>query len=87
MDDAVLTDVVPPGVLVAPSGLELRNDVLYVSDNGTGRIVAFDLNGKQLNALDTGLGPGALAGMAFGPDGKIYFVDMIGSRLMRIDPS
>lgn len=87
MDDAVLTDVVPPGVLVAPSGLELHNDVLYVTDNATGRIVAFDLNGQQINALETGLAPGALAGMTFGPDGKIYFVDMLGSRVMRIDPS
>ncbi len=86
MVDAVLTEVIPKGVLTTPSGLELRNDILYVSDHGTGRIVAFDLEGKELNSLDTGLGPGALAGMAFGPDNKLYFVDMKGDRLMRVDP-
>lgn len=86
MEGATLTDVVPAGVLTAPSGLEIRNGLIYVSDNGTGRIVAFDLRGKQVNALDTGLGAGALAGMAFGPDDKLYFVDMKGDRLMRVDP-
>jgi hypothetical protein len=86
MVDAVFTDVIPKGVLTTPSGLEIRNDILYVSDNATGRIVAFDMQGKELNSIDTGVGPGALAGMAFGPDNKLYFVDMVGNRLMRIDP-
>lgn len=86
MDGAVVVDVVPPGVLKAPSGIEIRNDLLFVSDNGTGKIIAFDLEGRQVNALDTGLGAGALSGMTFGPDGKLYFVDMVGNRLMRVDP-
>ncbi len=86
MTGATLTDVVPAGVLTAPSGLEIHNDILYVSDNATGRIVAFDLEGKQLNAIDTGVGPGALAGLSFGPDNKLYFVDLAGSRLLRLDP-
>lgn len=87
MDGATLVDVVPPGTLTAPSGLELRNDHLYVSDNGTGKIVAFDLQGQQVASFDTGLGAGALAGMAFGPDGKLYVVDMVGSRVLRVDPN
>lgn len=86
MDGALLSEVVPPGALVTPSGIELAHDLLYVSDHGTGRVVAFDLAGNQVNALDTGLGPGALAGMAFGPDGKLYVVDMLGSRVLRVDP-
>jgi hypothetical protein len=36
--------------------------------------------------LDTGLPSGAFSGLAFGPDGKLYFVDMIGHRVLRIDP-
>lgn len=86
MDGAVLTDVVPPGTLVAPSGLEIHGDLLFVTDDATGRIVAFDLDGQQKNVLDTGLGDGALAGLTFGPDGKIYFVDMKSSRVVRVDP-
>lgn len=41
MDGSTLEDVVPPGVLASPSGLELRNELLYVSDSTSGRIVAF----------------------------------------------
>ncbi len=86
MDGATFVDVVPAGVLGVPSGLEIRNDLLYVSDNASGRIVAFELDGRQVNAVDTGLGGGALSGMTFGPDNKLYFVDMVGNRVMRIDP-
>jgi hypothetical protein len=86
VDGAVLTDVVSPGLLVAPSGLELHDDLLFVTDDATGRIAAFTLAGEKKNELDTQLGDGALAGMTFGPDGKIYFVDMKGNRVVRVDP-
>ena len=88
MDAATLTDVVTAdsGMLTAPSGLELRNDFVYVSDNANGRISAFTLDGERVNWIDTGLPPGSLGGMAFGPDDKLYFVDMLGNRVLRIDP-
>jgi len=86
IDGATLTAIVTTG-LEAPSGIELHDDLLFVSDNATSQIHAFDLTGKLLNSLDTGLAPGSLAGMAFGPeDGKLYFVDMITSRVLRVDP-
>jgi hypothetical protein len=72
--------------LVKPSGLEIRNELLYVSDNATGRISAFTLAGELVNHVETGLSEGSLAGIAFGPDGKLYFVDMRGGRVLRIDP-
>jgi hypothetical protein len=88
MEDATLQDVVAAqsGQLELPSGIELHNGLLFVSDNKTGRITAFTLFGQKVNDLDTGLGEGALAGIAFGPDGKLYFVDMKGHRVLRIDP-
>ena len=88
MNGAVVTDVVAAdsGMLTAPSGLELRNDFLYVSDNANGRISAFTLDGERVNWIETGLPPGSLGGMAFGPDDKLYFVDMLGDRVLRIDP-
>jgi hypothetical protein len=86
MDGAVVEDfVVDPDLLSAPSGIELHNDILFVSDNGSGYLLAFDLEGNLLNYLDTGLGGGALSGITFGPDGKLYFVDMAGDRVFRVD--
>ena len=86
VDGAVLVDVVPPGTLEEPSGIELHNDLIYVTDRATSRFHVFDLTGKPVRHLDTGLPTGSLAGFTFGPDGKIYFVDYITSRVYRIDP-
>ncbi len=87
VDDAQLTELFEGGPLEAPSGIELHDGVLYVSDNTTSQIHAFDLTGKLLNSLDTGFDAGSLAGMAFGPeDDKLYFVDMITSNVYRIEP-
>jgi hypothetical protein len=76
----------PGGVLTDPSGLELYNNTLYIADNATGIIHAFDLNGNRLNWLDTGRGVGALSGLDMGPDGKLYFVDVTSDQIFRIDP-
>lgn len=86
VDGAVLTDVVPPGLLEQPAGIELYKDKLYVTDAATSRFYAFDLQGKLLRQLDTGLPPGSLAGLVMGPDGKVYFVDRLSGRVLRIDP-
>lgn len=86
MEGTSVVDVVAAdsGLLERPSGLKIRDEILYVTDNATGRISAFSLGGELLNYLDTGLPPGALGGLAFGPDGKLYFVDMVGNRVLRI---
>jgi hypothetical protein len=87
VDGATVTDFVPPGTLTAPSGVEIKDGVVYVSDNATAKLWAFDkATAKALKSVDTGLGPGALAGFTFGPDGKIWLVDMAASRVLRLDP-
>ena len=43
------------------------------------------MEGELLNYLDTGLGEGRLSGITFGPDGKLYFVDMVGNQVLRVD--
>jgi len=89
MDGATLTDFVSAdsGFVQAPAGIEIKGDYVYVSDNANGRISAFALStGERVNWLDTGLDAGAIGGLTFGPDGRIYFVDMIGNRVLRIDP-
>lgn len=85
IDGAHVTDLVAPGYLARPSGIELHDGALWVSDAATGRITAFSTRGERLAELDTGLGPDALAGIAFGPDGRLYLVERLGSRVLRVE--
>jgi DNA-binding beta-propeller fold protein YncE len=85
MKDVVVSDFAT-GELKVPSGLTIHNNLVFVSDAETGFILAFDLEGKQVNKLDTKLGAGVLAGITFGPDNKLYFADKKASRVVRVDP-
>jgi DNA-binding beta-propeller fold protein YncE len=67
-----------------PSGMLLKDDLLYVADYENGRISAFNAAGEVVNYLDTGLAQ-SIGGLAMGPDDKLYFVDMKESRVLRID--
>ena len=86
VDGAALVELVPPGSLERPSGLELHDGLVFVTDAATGRFHAFDRDGRLVRSLDTGLPAGALAGFAFGTDGRIVFVDRLSGRVLRIDP-
>jgi hypothetical protein len=75
-------------VLVAdierPSGLALHEGVLFVGENATSEIVAFDLDGNEIDRLST---PAQnLMGITIGPDGHIYYVDPIANEVVRVDP-
>lgn len=73
--------------LQAPSGIEANGGVAFVTDAATSIIYAFKLSdGTLIRKLETGLPPRSLAGLNFGPDGKIYFVDRTQNRVLRIDP-
>jgi hypothetical protein len=80
------TSTLVTGDVQQPSGIELHDDLVFVTDHAAGRILAFDLTGKLVNFIDTGLAGGALGGLTFGPDDKLYFVDMKSDRVLRIDP-
>jgi hypothetical protein len=86
IEGATLEAVVAEGVLERPSGLALSGDTLLVTDNATSRIHAFDTTGAQLVSLDTELPTGTLAGVAVGPEGKIYLTDLVDGAIFRIDP-
>lgn len=68
-----------------PSGLVLHEGFLYFTEAGSGVLQALSVDGKLGNALDTGLGPDALAGLAVGPDERLYLVDRKGQRVLRVD--
>lgn len=86
MKDAVLEEVVPPGLLQKPSGIELKGELIFVTDAATSTFHVFDKAGAELRHLETGLPPDSLAGFTFGSDEKVYFVDRIDGRVLRIDP-
>ncbi len=87
MDGAVLSEVIAPGVLEAPSGLHLWRGILFVGDNATGRIVALDVTtGELVRTLDTGAAPGALGALTVGPDERMYAADLSTAFVYRIDP-
>lgn len=86
MVGATVVELVAPGSLVEPSGLALVGDVLYVTDSATSIIYAFDTSGQLLRQLPTELPAGSLAGVAVGPDQKVYFTDLLTGSVTRIDP-
>ena len=71
-----------------PSGLELHDGLLWVSDNATGKIAAFTLDGELVDWLDfsSEVEPDGLGSMAFGPDGALYVIDQVAGRILRITP-
>jgi hypothetical protein len=85
-DGSTLTEVVPPGLLVQPSGLHIHGGVIFVTDSATSTFHAFDLEGNHLRSLATTLPAGSLAGLTIGPDDKVYFVDRLTSFVYRLDP-
>lgn len=76
-------------MLQVPSGLELRDGVIYVSDNKLSRIVAIDREtGELIDYLDLAdkVQSGGLMGMAFGANGDLYVVNAVGNQILKISP-
>ncbi len=69
--------------LQKPSGIELHNGLLYVSDFQSSKIFAFTLSGELVDWLDTGLPTGSLKGLAIQADGSIYAIDATNQRIVR----
>jgi DNA-binding beta-propeller fold protein YncE len=60
--------------LDGPSGIAVRDGMVYVSEKGAGRIAVFDLSGNPLRTI----GEGALTapeGLSFAADGKLLVAD------------
>ena len=72
-----------------PSGIALDDGELYVSQNGNGAIVAYDLatDGKSGVALATIQTTAvSIMGLEVGPNGHLYYVDHGMYEVVRIDP-
>jgi hypothetical protein len=71
--------------LVLPSGIALADDRLFVSDFETGQIVAYAMDGRELDRIDLPDGRGVM-GITIGPEGYLWYVDGLDNLLIRIDP-
>ena len=75
--------------LPRPSGLELHDGMIWVSDNERSTIVALDMAGTVVDYLDLSsiVASGGLGAMAFGPeDGALYVLDVPAHKVLRISP-
>lgn len=71
--------------LSRPAGLAMSGSRLFISVNGTGEILAFDtVKGEEIDRIATG--SQGIAGLAVGPEGKLWFTDISANNVIRIDP-
>jgi hypothetical protein len=67
-----------------PSGLALSDGRIFVSEHGTGDIIAFDLEGTEIERMSTPADK--LMGITIGPAGDLWYVDALANEVVRVDP-
>ena len=75
--------------LSSPSGVALHQGILFVSQNGNGKITGYNLDedGKGIEKSRTvNTNAGSIMGLEVGPDGKLWYVDSQNNLVIRIDP-
>ena len=75
--------------LSIPSGIALDEGQLFVSENGNGKIAAYELSadGKSATFLDKiQTSATSIMGLEVGPQGHLYYVDNAQNEVVRIDP-
>jgi sugar lactone lactonase YvrE len=72
--------------LKKPSGLALHDGLIYVSDNETSQVYAYDKNAQLVDSLDlsSAIRPGNLQAITFDAQGKLYVLDSIDSKVFQI---
>ena len=70
-----------------PGGLALDGEGhVIVAEYGTGILRAYDLQGTELQSLDTGWGEAATYGIEVGPDGALWAIDLGSPAVYRLAP-
>lgn len=72
------------GLLNAPSGIAIREGIIYVTDAANGYIVALNREGEVIDWLNTGA-PG-LFGLTFDAEGNLYVVHGPENLVVKISP-
>lgn len=82
--DTMVSGADMPAPMSKPSGLEIHDDYVFVTDNETSIIFGLTLDGHVVDWLETELPAGTLMGIAFDTDGSLFAVDAAGDRVLRI---
>ncbi len=67
-----------------PSGLVLHDGRILVSEHGSGDIIAFDLDGNELDRMSTPAKQ--IMGITIGPKGDLWYADAEANEVVRVDP-
>ena len=70
--------------MAKPSGMEMHDGMLFVSDYATARIYALTLEGEVVDWLDTGFAPNSIMGITFDDAGSLYVVDHNTPQVLKI---
>lgn len=77
-------EVVSATNLQHPCGIALYDGRLFVTDNETNQIIAYNLEGRELARIQTPAE--SIMGITVGPDGKLWYVDAEANEVVRVDP-
>ena len=72
--------------LTSPSGLALYDGNVYISDNATSTIYAFNGSGEVIDYLVLNRRSGSIMGIEFDSQGWLYVVDNSDNEILRIEP-
>ena len=70
--------------MTAPSGLEIHDDYLFVTDYDSSMIYGFSLDGQLIDWLDTEIPGESLMGITFDTDGSLFGVNSAAAEVYRI---
>lgn len=70
-----------------PCGIDVVQGRLIVSDNTNGDIRIYDVTGTPTLLGTIATGQAGIMGVKVGPDGRIWFANYTGNKVVRIDPS
>ncbi len=71
--------------LTDPCGVEVKDGRLFVSDNATNEIIAYNIGTKkEMARIRTNAT--SIKGIKIGPDGKLWYVDYSANNVVRVDP-
>ena len=67
-----------------PSGLALHEGRIFLSERGSGDVIALELDGTEIERMSTPASD--IMGITIGPAGDLWYVDATANEVVRVDP-